>query len=72
MRNDRLVGEVGRYLSGEADMDGRADVQNLCVGGYSANTLARSLGWVMVTVPSSLCTRLSPRKLVASRSKVTS
>ena len=33
MRNDRLVGEVGRYLSGEADMDGRADVQNLCVGG---------------------------------------
>jgi hypothetical protein len=30
-----------------------------------------SFGWVTVTVLSSLCARLSPKKLVASRSSVT-
>ena len=33
MRSGRLVGEVGRFPSGEADMGGWAGVQNLCAGG---------------------------------------
>ncbi len=41
-------------------------------GGCSENSLVSSLGWVIVTVPSVLCARCSPRKLVASRSNVTS
>ena len=41
-------------------------------GGCSENSLASSLGWVIVTVPSVLCAMCSPRKLVASRSYVTS
>ena len=36
------------------------------------NSFASSFGWVIVTVPSVLCARCSPRKLVASRSSVTS
>ena len=31
-------------------------------GGYSANSLVKSLGWVTVTIPSVLCERLRPRK----------
>ena len=41
-------------------------------GGCSENSLVSSLGWVILTVPSVLCARCSPRKLVASRSNVTS
>ncbi len=33
MRSGRLVEEVGRYLSGEADMGGWVGVQSLCAGG---------------------------------------
>ena len=40
-------------------------------GGWSANSFVSSFGWVTVTVLSSLCLRLSPRKLVALRSSVT-
>ena len=40
-------------------------------GGWSANSFVSSFGWVTVTVLSALCARLSPRKLVASRSSVT-
>ena len=36
------------------------------------NSFVSSFGWVIVTVPSVLCARCSPRKLFASRSSVTS